>query len=139
MTKDAEDVCPEQIERAAAAAMSDTPARVIAEMLGAAEQVRSSDSMTRFAAMMRDVAGALEGVAQVARTAAARVAQAFAAYRDPDVALLLRRKAYGGMAEDAERWPDHWITYWCAGLLHRSCESDRHLLGCTCHCHRKGK
>lgn len=134
--KDAEGPCPESIMRGAADAMSDTPASIIAGVLTAAKRAGDAVRLDEAAALFRAVADGFEQLATAGRAAAAAMAQAFDAYRDPDVALLIRRKAHG-MATDAERWPDQWITVQCAGMLHRSCESDRHLLGCTCDCHRK--
>lgn len=57
----------------------------------------------------------------------------------PEVRLAQTRARYGGMGEDAQRWPDRWYSTHCTAWLCGACPSDEHGLRCNCPHHRKVK
>jgi hypothetical protein len=127
-------------ERSAAEHMGrKTPAATIAEMLVAAERMREAASLSRVGdALAAFTITMLDAGEQIARSAG-EMARKIAVATDPKYALEDRRIRLGGMAHEAQRWPEEWRSTVCSALLCSitPCPSERHDLRCTCPCHRR--
>jgi len=140
MTNDVEFVpTADEIERVAAEHMSTAPAQAVANLVVAAEQMRDSEALHRTANHFTRLAAEMVHAAAVARVAAHHLITAFQRVASPGSSLYWRRVEGGGMATDAERWPDQWVTYHCAAFLCGDCPTADLDLQCNCPCHRKGR
>lgn len=140
MTTDVESVpTADEIERVAAEHMSSTPAQAIANLVVAAEQMRDSEALHRTVNHFRRLSDEMLRAAAVAQASATAFISAFQRVATPEASLYWRRVEGGGMAKDAKRWPDEWVTYHCAAFLCGSCPTAALDLRCNCPCHRKGR